>query len=190
MQQIMGKACKYLKEGPLRKLRRESSTVFSTELWKAQLPENAALSVGGAPDGFALYQGTAFTRVDRSPFCLLSRAGFSPRGICCLKRLEPDKLDRYIGMKLMASVKKNSRSNGSSRRQTKGEAYVLCVRNEGYPASLERRKLYPVVRDTSAAKLRLMRVIDESGEDYLYPADYFIALRLPANVKLALSKAS
>ena len=90
----------------------------------------------------------------------------------------------------MASARKNSRSNGSSRKQTKGEAFVLCVRNEGYPASLERRKLYAMVRDASAARHSLMRVIDESGEDYLYPADYFIALRLPAKVKLALSKAS
>jgi hypothetical protein len=64
------------------------------------------------------------------------------------------------------------------------------VRNEGYPASLELRKLYPAVRDAPAATHNLVRVIDESGEDYLYPADYFIALRLPANVKLALSKAS
>ena len=47
-----------------------------------------------------------------------------------------------------------------------------------------------MVSDASAAKHSLMRVIDESGEDYLYPAHYFIALRLPANVKLALSKAS
>ena len=93
-------------------------------------------------------------------------------------------------MKPMASAKKNSRSNGSSRKQTKGEAFVLCVRNEGYPASLEPRKLYAMVRDASAARHSLMRVIDESGEDYLYPADYFITLRLPANVKLALSKAS
>jgi hypothetical protein len=90
----------------------------------------------------------------------------------------------------MASAKKNSRSSGSSRKQTKDGAFVLCVRNDGYIASLERRKLYPVIRDTSASKHRLMRVIDESGEDYLYPADYFIPLRLPANVKLALSKAS
>ena len=67
---------------------------------------------------------------------------------------------------------------------------MLCLRNEGYPASLERRKIYSVIRDASAAKHSLMRVIDESGEDYLYPADYFIPLRLPANVKLALSKAS
>jgi hypothetical protein len=93
-------------------------------------------------------------------------------------------------MKPMASARKNSKSNGSSRKQTKGEAFVLCVRNEGYPASLERRKLYPVIRDASAATQSLIRVVDESGEDYLYPADYFVALRLPANVKLALSKAS
>jgi hypothetical protein len=93
-------------------------------------------------------------------------------------------------MKPMALARKNSRSNGSSRKQTKGEAFVLCVRNEGYPASLEPRKLYATVRDASAARHSLMRVIDESGEDYLYPADYFIALRLPANVKMALSKAS
>ena len=90
----------------------------------------------------------------------------------------------------MALARKNSKSNGSSRKQTKGEAFALCVRNEGYPASLERRKLYALVRDASAARHSLMRVIDESGEDYLYPADYFIALRLPANVKLALSRAS
>jgi len=66
----------------------------------------------------------------------------------------------------------------------------LCVRNEGYPASLELRKLYVVLEDAVAAKHHLVRVIDESGDDYLFPADYFVALRLPANVKLALSKAS
>ena len=93
-------------------------------------------------------------------------------------------------MKHMASARKNSKSNGSSGKQSKGEAFVLCIRNEGYPASLERRKLYPLIRDASATKHSLIRVIDESGEDYLYPADYFVALRLPANVKLALSKAS
>jgi hypothetical protein len=89
----------------------------------------------------------------------------------------------------MESAKKNSKSNGSSRR-SKAEGFVLCVRNEGYPASLELRKLYPVVRDAAAARHSLLRVIDESGGDYLYPADYFIRLRLPANVKLALSEAS
>ncbi len=90
----------------------------------------------------------------------------------------------------MASAGKNSKSNGSSTKRSKGEAFVLCIRNDGYPASLERRKIYPVIRDTAAARHSLMRVVDESGEDYLYPADYFVALRLPANVKLALSEAS
>jgi len=93
-------------------------------------------------------------------------------------------------MKHMGSARKNSRSSGSSRQRTKREAFALCVRNEGYAASLERRKLYPLLRDATAARHNLLRVIDESGEDYLYPADYFIALRLPARVKLALSKAS
>jgi hypothetical protein len=89
----------------------------------------------------------------------------------------------------MVSVKRNSKSNGSSRKKTRGEAFVLCVRSEGYPASLERRKLHPLVQDALAAKHKMVRIIYESGEDYLYPADYFIALLLPANVKLALSKA-
>ena len=90
----------------------------------------------------------------------------------------------------MASVRRNSKSNSSSRNKAKGGAFLLCVRNEGFPASLERRKLYPLVQDASASKHKLVRIIDESGEDYLYPEDYFVALRLPENVKLALSKAS
>lgn len=94
---------------------------------------------------------------------------------------------KYIGMKPMASAKKSSRSNGSSRTKA---SFVLCVRNTGYPASLETRKLYSTVPDAPAARHNLIRVIDESGEDYLYPADYFVALRLPANVKSALLQAS
>jgi len=90
----------------------------------------------------------------------------------------------------MASAKKSSRSNGSSRKTSKNEAFVLCVRNDGYAASLERKKVYATLPDASAAKHDMVRIVDESGEDYLYPADYFLALRLPASVKLALSKAS
>lgn len=93
-------------------------------------------------------------------------------------------------MKHMASARKNSKSNGSSRKNRKDGSFVLCVRNESFPASLELRKLYSLVPDAAAARHNLVRVIDESGEDYLYPAEYFIAVRLPANVKLALSKAS
>ena len=90
----------------------------------------------------------------------------------------------------MAPARKSSRSNGSSRKTSKNEAFVLCVRNHGYAASLERRKVYATLLDAAAAKHDMVRIVDESGEDYLYPADYFLALRLPASVKLALSKAS
>jgi hypothetical protein len=51
---------------------------------------------------------------------------------------------------------------------------VLCVRNEGYPAGLELRKVYRGLPDEQASKLHLLRVIDESGEDYLYPEEYFV----------------
>lgn len=68
--------------------------------------------------------------------------------------------------------------------------YVICVRNDGYPASLEPRKLYEVLPDQGAAALGQMRVIDESGEDYLYPADYFAEVQLPQAVQQALRCAS
>jgi hypothetical protein len=57
--------------------------------------------------------------------------------------------------------------------------YLLCVKNEGYPASLEVRKIYRTLPDPVAAKRGFLRVIDESGEDYLYPADFFVVIDLP-----------
>ena len=60
---------------------------------------------------------------------------------------------------------------------------VLCLKNDGYEASLERRKIYRVVPDRGAAADALIRVIDESGEDYLYPADFFAPMRLPAALR-------
>ena len=50
---------------------------------------------------------------------------------------------------------------------------VLCLRNTGYEVSLERRKIYATIPDADAVKHRQIRVIDESGDDYLYPAAYF-----------------
>ena len=88
-------------------------------------------------------------------------------------------------MKPMASARKNSKLNASSIRKT--GKFVLCMRNEEYPASLEVRKLYPVVRDAAAEKHGLVRIIDESGDDYLYPTEYFVVLRLPQSVKRALA---
>jgi hypothetical protein len=55
--------------------------------------------------------------------------------------------------------------------------FVVCVKNEGYPASLELRKIYQVLPDARAVEHQMIRVIDESGEDYLYPANYFESLK-------------
>jgi hypothetical protein len=68
--------------------------------------------------------------------------------------------------------------------------FVICVGNKGYPASLELRKIYQVVPDKVAAKLHQIRVIDESGEDYLYPVDYFVPVQLPQSVERAVRRAT
>ena len=58
-------------------------------------------------------------------------------------------------------------------------SYVLCIDNGGYPESLEVRKVYPVLPDDLAEARRYIRVIDETGEDYLYPAKYFVPIQVP-----------
>jgi hypothetical protein len=68
--------------------------------------------------------------------------------------------------------------------------FVVCVRNKDYAASLELRKLYQVVADESAAELHQIRVIDESGEDYLYPEEYFVAVQLPQAAEKAVRRAA
>lgn len=67
--------------------------------------------------------------------------------------------------------------------------FVVCVSNEGYPASLEVRKLYQSIPDQQAAKLHQIRVIDESGEDYLYPEEYFVPVQLPQSAEKAVLRA-
>ena len=66
------------------------------------------------------------------------------------------------------------------------KAFVVCVKNEGYLASLELRKIYEALPDKGASEHELIRVIDESGEDYLYPADFFVTIELPLAVEEAL----
>jgi hypothetical protein len=68
--------------------------------------------------------------------------------------------------------------------------FVVCINNEGYPASLELHKIYRVVLDKEAAADGDLRVIDESGEDYLYPASYFSPIKVPAAVEESLLRAS
>ncbi|MBE9508094.1 MAG: hypothetical protein IMY86_08575 [Chloroflexi bacterium] len=65
--------------------------------------------------------------------------------------------------------------------------FVVCIENEGYAASLELRKIYLLVADADAAEHQLIRVIDESGEDYLYPVEYFVPIELPQAVEKAFS---
>jgi hypothetical protein len=62
------------------------------------------------------------------------------------------------------------------------------VSNQNYPASLELRKLYPVLEDAFAAEHGMLRVIDESGEDYLFPSEYFVRVELPASIEKTLAK--
>jgi hypothetical protein len=64
--------------------------------------------------------------------------------------------------------------------------YALCLDNEGCPASLEVRKLYEVLPDQEAEREGLIRVIDESGEDYMYEASSFRRLELPPDVQALL----
>jgi hypothetical protein len=70
--------------------------------------------------------------------------------------------------------------------KTSGKRFVVCLKNKGYDVSLERRKIYQVLSDPSAAKHGLVRVIDESGEDYLYPQSFFAPIELPQPVRRAV----
>jgi hypothetical protein len=67
--------------------------------------------------------------------------------------------------------------------------FVVCVENKSYAASLELRNLYQVVADETATKLHQIRVIDESGENYLYPEEYFIPVQLPQSAEKAVRAA-
>ena len=68
--------------------------------------------------------------------------------------------------------------------------FVLCVSNQGYEVSLEPRKLYQVLPDRIASSRGQIRVVDESGEDYLFPKDLFAAIKLPVAVRKAVLAAA
>jgi len=59
-------------------------------------------------------------------------------------------------------------------------SYVLCIDDGGYPVSLEVRKVYVTLPDERAAGNQYIRVIDETGEDYLYPAELFVPIEVPS----------
>jgi hypothetical protein len=66
------------------------------------------------------------------------------------------------------------------------QQFVICIDNESYAASLEKRKIYIALRDAAADKNGLLRIVDESGEDYLYPKKAFRPIALPLAVKRAV----
>lgn len=74
--------------------------------------------------------------------------------------------------------------------KTPPKQLLVCVDNEGYPASLEKRKIYVALADRAAEKHGLVRIIDESGDDYLYPKSFFRAITLPQSVKKAVLAAA
>jgi hypothetical protein len=97
-------------------------------------------------------------------------------------------------MKHTASARKNSSARGMSTRSRNqvatGCRFAVCVQNDGYEASLERHNIYVILPDKDAESGRDLRVVDESGEDYLFSADRFLAIDGPAAVKASLLKAS
>jgi hypothetical protein len=96
------------------------------------------------------------------------------------------RLADYTGTKPTASAVKNLRSSATSTEPMKAKQFVVCLKNDGYEVSLERRKIYQVLPDPEAAKHRQVRVIDESGEDYLYPQNFFAPIELPQPIRRAV----
>ncbi len=68
--------------------------------------------------------------------------------------------------------------------------FLICVDNKGYSVSLEKRKLYVALPDAMALKHGQVRVIDESGEDYLYPKSLFLPITIPQSLRKAILKAA
>jgi len=68
--------------------------------------------------------------------------------------------------------------------------FVVCINNSDYPVSLELHKIYRVIADKNVEDEGDIRIIDESGEDYLYPSSYFVPIQVPQTVEKSLLRAS
>jgi hypothetical protein len=95
----------------------------------------------------------------------------------------------------MASAKKKSSANAiwietMTEHPDSPPRFAVCITNTDYPASLELHKIYRVLPDEEAAKDGDLRVVDESGEDYLYPAEFFVLIDVPKAVEQALLQTS
>jgi len=68
--------------------------------------------------------------------------------------------------------------------------FVVCINNTDYPAALELRKIYECLSDESAQKYGQLRVVDESGEDYLFPSNLFVSIELDDSIRNAIIQAA
>jgi hypothetical protein len=107
-----------------------------------------------------------------------------------LRGFAPSELDSrsYTATRRPGSDAGNSRSSICFETMTKTQAkqLVVCVENDGYAVSLEKRKIYVALRAAAAEKHNLLRIVDESGEDYLYPKALFRSIALPQAVRRAV----
>lgn len=70
----------------------------------------------------------------------------------------------------------------------KSKHFAVCIRNQDHEESLDLRKIYEVLDDAEAEQHNMLRVIDEEGEDYLYPANWFLSIDLPQNIEEAIAQ--
>ncbi len=85
-----------------------------------------------------------------------------------------------------SSASDTSTRSGRRKPRRSGPMFVVCVNNATYPASLELHKIYRVVLDRDASREGDLRVVDESGEDYLYPEKWFVPVELPRRIRTSL----
>lgn len=139
-----------------------------------------------------------------APRCAsVSIAGFSKEAFrpdACGERNRRSTVNRETGQRAVQASGRRIRSEsgyaasarGTSPRRrprTPRRRFAVCVDNSSYETSLERNKIYVVLPDKTAERDGDLRVIDESGEDYVFSAERFVAIELPAAVKASLSRA-
>ena len=91
---------------------------------------------------------------------------------------------------MVVSRKSSRRSVTSTKaRKASPRGFVVCISSDGYEASLERNKIYVAIRDKDAERHGQVRVVDESGEDYLFAADRFVPIEIPSAVRASVLKA-
>lgn len=77
-------------------------------------------------------------------------------------------------------------NNIMKQKENTTNKFVVCINNDEYPASLELHKIYQTIPDADAEEDGDLRIIDESGEDYLYPAEWFALIKLPYKIELSV----